>query len=165
MNFWQIIEAHVSRPLQVDSAAEQLEKALRKLPEPELREFCRRFDELMAEAYRWDLWGIAYLVNEGCGDDSFMDFRASLICLGQDTFEAALADAESLVNLPLEELQGLCDEGMLYAGPTAYEAIAGEQPPDPVAHPREPAGEPWDDSREALMARFPKAWAAIGWDD
>ena len=34
-------------------------------------------------AYTWEVWGAAYVVEDGCSDDCFRDFRAYLISLGQ----------------------------------------------------------------------------------
>ena len=39
----------------------------------------RQLDE---RAYTWDLWGAAYVIEDGCSDDCFRDFRAYLISLG-----------------------------------------------------------------------------------
>ncbi len=38
-------------------------------------------------AYRWPVWNAAYLIEGGCGDDGFMDFRDGLALLGRETFD------------------------------------------------------------------------------
>jgi len=51
----------------------------------------------MDEAYTWELWGVAYLINGGCSDYSFMDFRGSLIAMGKEIFDKEISDAESRI--------------------------------------------------------------------
>lgn len=55
--------------------------------------------ELMAESYRWELWGAAYLINGGCSDDGFDYFRGWLLGQGRATWQAALADPDSLASV------------------------------------------------------------------
>ena len=33
----------------------------------------------LAEAYRWDIWAIAFIINGGCSDDGFEYFRGWLV--------------------------------------------------------------------------------------
>lgn len=164
MNFWELISETVERPLSVEAASSSVVSALGALPPEEAAEFCREFDARMGRAYTWGLWGVAYLANGGCSDDTFMDFRASLILLGESIYEGAVQDPESLLALDPDEIQALFEEGALYIGSRACEAH-GIEPPMNESSPADPAGEPWDESREDLMARFPRAWSAYGWDE
>ena len=59
----------------------------------------RGFQEATARANHWDLWGAAYLIHGVVSDDMFWDVRAGLVALGQEAFEAALADADSLASV------------------------------------------------------------------
>ena len=163
MEFWALIAKNVSRPLSVEAACVSLADALRSLSSDEAVEFCRKFDENVGQAYTWDLWGVAYLANGGCGDDTFMDFRSSLVLLGQAIFEDAIRDPESLLELDAGELSELFEEGALYLGSTACEEKGVDAPAR--RGPTEPLGEPWEETREALMARFPKAWSVYGWEE
>lgn len=47
-------------------------------------------------AYTNELWAAAYIVQDGCSDDMFMDFRHWLIAQGETIFQAALHDPETL---------------------------------------------------------------------
>lgn len=47
-------------------------------------------------AYTNELWAAAYIVQGGCSDDMFMDFRHWLIAQGETIFQAALHDPETL---------------------------------------------------------------------
>jgi hypothetical protein len=61
--------------------------------------FCNHFDSADVGAYTRSLWGAAYVMHGGCSDDSFSDFRATLISHGRTIYDAALADTESLADL------------------------------------------------------------------
>jgi hypothetical protein len=86
----------------------------------------------------------------------FEDFRAELILCGRAAFEAALRDADSLVDLP-KAPRGV--EGLLSIPANVYEAKAGKPIPERdlvVPHPSEPAGEPWEETD--LPQRLPRFW-------
>jgi len=165
VDFWSVISGHCATPLNVANASERLEAALREMPGEEVLEFCRAFDEKMEESYIWELWGVAYLINGGCSDDSFLDFRASLIALGEQAFEAAKSDAESLLHFDRAQLTEMFEEGLLYCGPTAFEAVAGSQVDTGVERREQPAGAEWEETAASLSERFPKAWKIYGWDE
>jgi len=95
--FWDHIRA--TRRVDPEAHAERLTARLAKLPVPAILDFDRRWDAAMAESYRWDLWGAAYLINGGCSDDGFDYFRGWLILRGRDTFKAAVADPDSLADV------------------------------------------------------------------
>lgn len=163
MDFWKFIETHAMSAPSLEAACGALETALKNLSEPEVLEYCQAYDEAMDKAYTWELWGVAYLIQGGCSDDAFMDFRACLVACGQDIFEKAVADAESLMSIPGSNLSALFEEGLLYVGPTVYESMSGKAP-ERRASPTDPAGEPWEETREDLMRRFPKVWEQYGWE-
>ena len=52
---------------------------LSRLEVDEIVAFDRFFLERVNEAYRTDLWEVAYLMNDGCSDDGFDYFRGWLI--------------------------------------------------------------------------------------
>ena len=164
MDFWQFIESHTNQPLSIESTSESIETALRELDESEVLAYCQAFYEAMDRAYTWDLWGVAYLINGGCGDDTFMDFRSSLVALGQEAFDRATSDADSLLEIQELDHSELFEEGLLYVGPTVYESMSDKQL-SRAPSPDKPAGTEWSESREELMQRFPKAWAKYGWEE
>jgi hypothetical protein len=103
--FWSHIEA--SRRVDPDAHQERLAKRLSKLPVEEILDFDHWWDVAMAESYRWNLWGAAYLINGGCSDDGFDYFRGWLILQGRDVFEAAVKHPDSLCDVvePDEEYE------------------------------------------------------------
>src|ERR1700749_5073098 len=93
--FWRIIEeACRSDPSRADEWGERLQTALMKLTPDEIIAWDQIFEHLAARAYTVDLWGAAYLINGGASDDGFYYFRCWLICMGQDIYEAAVAEPD-----------------------------------------------------------------------
>ena len=45
-----------------------------QLPAAEIEAFDRLLYEKIDAAYRWSLWGAAYVINGGCSDDGFEYF-------------------------------------------------------------------------------------------
>lgn len=165
MNFWQIIEENVTNSLNISDANRQLETALITLPAEDIQAFCNEFIDKMNEAYTWDLWGVAYLINGGCSDDSFTDFRASLIALGKEIFETAIADAEILMTLETQQIHAMFNEGFSSIGNQAYKTVTGQPFLTNKIHQATPSGIEWDESAESLKIRFPNTWAVYGWPD
>ena len=138
-----------------DEQAEHLTRLLSALSSEEIYAFDRHFAKRRIEAYRWDLWGAAYLISGGCSDDGFEYFRCWLIGRGQAAFEAALNNPESVGDLVEDDEDALECGALLYAADEAYERVTGtEMPPTEITYPAEPAGEPWKE--EDLEQRFPK---------
>lgn len=128
--FWEVMETGLGRA----STAERLEALpdlLATFKGPEIRKFAALLDHKDAAAYRWPVWGLAYLLRGGCSDDAFDGFRAWLILQGRAVFEATIADPDGF-DAPLfqggsdgfESLASVCD--------LAYELRAGK----PMKHPK-----------------------------
>ena len=158
--FWEIIGiVHEASGGDFDIKEAALRKALESLSTENVIAFATHFDTCEAQAYRWDLWGAAYIVHGGCSDDSFQDFRASLICQGRDRFERVLKNPECLADAEFEGIAEKLDyEGFQYVPAAVYEEKTGENlPPSSVSQPADPAGEEWEE--DGLAEKFPKLWA------
>src|SRR5215471_9411707 len=95
--FWTLVEAAKAEATPaLSNQPEILRKKLEALPPREIVEFDRIFTQLHHDAYRWDLWAAAYIIEGGCSDDGFTDFRSWLISMGRDVYDAALRDPETL---------------------------------------------------------------------
>ena len=165
MDFWTIIERDSTKPFNVEAIAAKLESSLKKMPDSDVLEFCNEFDKKMNESYTWGLWGVAYLINGGCSDDSFMDFRSSLIASGRTVFETVISDPESLIALDKDHLLALFEEGFLYCGSSAYESLTGRQPERVVSPLESPTGQEWEETASSLRTGFPKVWEIYGWSE
>ena len=115
-------------------------------------------DDQMQRANRWDLWCAAYVMCGGCGDDGFEYFRAWLIGQGEDVFERAIEDPETLADLPVVDPMMECEfESLIYVAADVYEQQTGEDLYDHLPRDRsasETAGEPFDEATAAQ--RFPR---------
>lgn len=150
-----------------DGVADSLTKALGELTLEEIAGFGVQLDRLQAESYRWDLWGAAYLINDGVSDDGFDYFRGWLVAQGREIWEAALADPDSLADVVDEDLgdgfEGFEGEGMLSVALHAYESSGGSEADyweaveaGGVDTPDVPAGENFDFDDDAEMeSRYP----------
>jgi hypothetical protein len=177
--FWALIEesrrrARRKKPANGDeflaSQMETVPAVLRQLAPEELIAFARRFNGYRRLAYRWDLWGAAYWLHGGCGNDAFLDFRSSLIMLGKELFSQVLSDPDSLAELikrkdvpkclAIEGFQYLTSR--VYKEKTGYDAMP--ETPDKDDSPAKPKGRKFDFDDEAtmrkhyprLVAKFPE---------
>lgn len=170
---WDLVETardEVDDPADGDAVAEALVRILAAREPDVIEAFDVALAGVMAESYLTDLWGAAYLVNGGASDDGFDYFRGWLVAQGRDVFEAAVADPDSLAEVPAvrravgdgDELE--C-EAMLSVAWDAYSEATGEDLPD-AARPDLPGLDPmWDfDDEDAMREHLPRL-AALVYDD
>jgi hypothetical protein len=156
--FWRLIaETRREAGNDTEQQAELLEARLEELPAAEIAAFDRLRRRLDAEAYTWDLWGAAYVIEDGCSEDCFRMFRSYLISLGREPYEAGLRNPDSLASVVEDSETGNWESALDDAASEAYERVAGvELPGDDVELSGEPSGRPWDDDHEeALVERYP----------
>ena len=179
--FWSLIEAARAQTADAGqdsgkAVAAVLIDRLAATSELTIFEFEQHFETLHSALYRWDVWAAAYLINGGCSDDSFMDFRAALIAHGRDWYERAAQNPDALADHPevravaagessfalFEELvnyvashayEQLCGEGTdIEEFYEAYDAFTGTSEPEP-----EDMGEEFDfDDAAQMRARLPR---------
>ncbi|MER8031538.1 DUF4240 domain-containing protein [Streptomyces bauhiniae] len=162
--FWELIDA--TREAAEGDPEEQADLLVDRLLQydPDMvLDFARHFEARYNRAYRWDLWGAAFLLLGGASDDAFDYFRCWLIGQGREVFEGALHDPDSLADL-LDEFDEEMDgdgEELGYAADEAYERLTGVVAPDLgiAPAPAEPSGTPVDfDNDSALADRYPTLW-------
>jgi Protein of unknown function (DUF4240) len=157
-SFWAVIAgAREAAGGDTERKSELLEERLRQLPAQQIADFGRRWHRLDQRAYTWDIWGAAYVIDDGCSDDCFRDFRAYLISLGRQPYEAALRDPDALAPVVQDAETGDWENADNVA-PDAYEEVAGEDIPSGDSDVTgAPTGEPWDDEQQdELVRRFPR---------
>jgi len=151
--FWEIIRKSRRSASECDAHAEQLVTRLRKLEPQEIIDWDQHMRQRLVEAYRWDIWAVAFIINGGCSDDGFEYFRGWLVAQGKEFFETVLSNPEHAARRGREG-EAEC-EAMLYVAAEAYEAKTGQVLPDTdVDQPDEPAGVPWQE--EELEHLYPK---------
>ncbi len=153
--FWDLIEQSRHGAEDCDEQAGKLKILLTALQPDDIQSFDRLFWDRLFESYRWDLWAVAYIINGGCSDDSFGDFRAWLIARGKEVYEAALQNPETAAKgVKADEAE--C-EAITYAALYAYQEKTGEEMPVPELNfPEDPRGEPWTEAD--LPQLYPKLW-------
>ncbi|WP_112470813.1 DUF4240 domain-containing protein [Streptomyces triticisoli] len=163
-DFWELVDG--SREAAEGDPGEQADLLVERLLgcEPEVvLDFARHFEARYNRAYRWDLWGAAWVLLDGASDDAFDFFRCWLIGQGREVFEGALHDPDSLADLLDdfdEEIDGDGEE-LGYAADEAYEQLTGTVAPDLgiAPAPAEPEGTPFDFENDRVLAqRYPKLW-------
>ncbi len=165
--FWDIIAQSRSdfdpncRDGNMDSQVTRLRLILSELSVEEIGSFDNTFTKLFHDAYRWDLWAAGYIIEGGCGDDGFTDFRYWLISMGREVYDNAMTDVESLASVAFTPgIEVTRFEGFRFL---AREALRRMNASDNDAglmafeHPPSPAGNEWDDGD--LPRRFPKLTA------
>jgi hypothetical protein len=168
--FWDLIEASRQVSTDCEEQAETLTKLLAQRTPEDIIAFDEQLYERRLEAFRYDLWAVAYIIySGGCSNDHFDYFRGWLIAQGRAYFEAALAQAERAADRIADRIgaeEAPQCEDILYAAYEAYEQRTGEKLPMPAA-PRadailgEPAGQRWDE--EDLPRLYPELWQRFGW--
>ncbi|ARK03837.1 MULTISPECIES: DUF4240 domain-containing protein [Cellulosimicrobium] len=127
------------------------------------------------DAYAWPVWGAAYLVEGGCSDDGFRDFRDGLVLAGRAVLERTLADPDTLADHPV--VAAMADGGSPWFGFESLDSLVGDawsrasgeddeayyaarERTSSVRARNEPAGEQWDfDDDEENARRLPRLTA------
>ena len=159
-SFWEIVgRAKEEAGDDWESRPDTLKSLLLKLTPEEICQFDLDYHKKLIEAYRWDLWGAAYLINGGCSDDGFDYFRDFLISEGRQVYEAALKNPDSLAELG--DLEDAELESYRYVIYEAYEELTGKEMPfADIDYPDDPAGHSWEE--DDLEKMFPKLAAKYG---
>ena len=164
--FWRIIGQVRSASRDDQDFLRRMGARLDTLKPEELVEFNRHLLKMLAQSYSWELWGAAWLINDGCADDCFDYFLGWLISRGRQTFEKALEDPDALASLAAAKRAVVrAFEAFLQMPGETYEIKTGEEIPDTAY---EGAALPklenrWDFEDNAEMAkRYPKLFAKYG---
>lgn len=146
--------------------AERALELLMRLPAPHVAELARASWELMAVSYRHDLWAAAYHLNGGCSDDGFEYFRGWLIAQGREVFDRAVADPDTLADVPAvreaaNDGPELESEEMFGVAFLAYAELTGSAQP-PVTGRYPDLGPAWDfDDADRMRQRMPRLAALL----
>jgi hypothetical protein len=156
--FWRLTaDTRAAADNDTGRQSELLDARLRRLPAEQIAAFERIRRKLDRRAYTWEVWGAAYVVEDGCSDDCFRDFRAYLISLGRGPYETALRNPDALAST-VEDAETGDWENADDVAPDAYESVAGEDiSRDSSDLSGNPRGTPWDDDHaEQLVQRYPR---------
>lgn len=163
--FWASIQS--TRRRESDERVERLVAALAKRGEKEILAFAKWWFQFHQKAYSWKLWGAAYIMNGGCSDDGFIDFRSWLLLQGRAVYEAARKDPERLAKLRVELDEASCE---CYPAQEAFERATGTTASDAFytafnakygpGQPPPELGDGWDfDDETEMRKRYPRLTA------
>jgi hypothetical protein len=165
VQFWRLIEeARRETGGDCDQQVELLQKKLSLLSEDEIIAFAETMEELLNEAYTWELWAASSILNGGSSDDGFEYFRLWLIAQGEQVFSRALADPETLADYPGKFPEPVECEALGYIAEDAYEEKTGHEMPDYriPSLPLEPRGQRWEEGQEVQL--YPRLAARVGYE-
>jgi hypothetical protein len=156
--FWQLIEETRSAAgNDTGRQSELLKDRLTQLSPQAIVDFARIRAGLDRRAYTYDLWAAAYVIEDGCSDDCFRDFRGYLISLGRSAYENALQNADSLAPFVQDAENGDWENADNVA-PDAYSSVTGgDFPLDTSDLSGPPDGTPFNENDIAgLTSRYPR---------
>jgi hypothetical protein len=157
--FWRLIsETRSAADNDTGKQSELLKEGLTNLSPQAIVRFARIRQRMDERAFTWDIWGAASVIEDGCSDDCFRDFRGYVISLGQGAYENALANPDSLASVVQDAESGDWENADDVA-PDAYAGVTGGgdfplADSDPSGQPR---GTPFDENNTASLAlRYPR---------
>jgi hypothetical protein len=149
--FWAILEGcRAASGGDMDRMDQLIKVAISGMLSEDALAFYQIFQRMMDTAFTWPLWGAAYVLNGGCGDDSFSDFRASLISRGRTVFDKTIANPDSVADEDID-IESWFHEGFQYAIAEGVKANIGRRPNRVNSLPTSPAGLQW---AEATVHKF-----------
>ncbi|MGK5742277.1 DUF4240 domain-containing protein [Micromonospora sp. URMC 103] len=162
--FWQLIDqARAGGGGEAQAVAARAVALLAERDPAEIVGYAHHQRRVLAASHTVDLWGAAYLINGGASDDGFEYFRGWLMAQGRAVFAKAVADPDSLAELPQVRAAALSgeefeSEDMLAVPWEAYRRATATDLPadrDPVATPD--LNDFWDfDDEEEARRRLPR---------
>lgn len=151
--FWKIIDTSYKNAESIDDTVRALSVELENLAREELQSFQNHYESFIKNAYRWDLWGAAFVMNGGCSDDGFRYFLDWLISEGSITYQKALENPDNLSEVPKSEYAE--NESFAYVALEVYEKKGyGELDRDFSIELSMPMGDEWEE--DDLSSLFPR---------
>lgn len=129
--WWKLIEQSRKGAEDGDEQADALIQILADQLSPEEIVAIDTFlSERIRDAFRSDLWAVAYIMNGGCSDDGFDYFIGWLIMKGKKHYEAALANPEDAAKGVSPDDEPFENEAVYYAPSRAWAKKSGKSPDD-----------------------------------
>jgi uncharacterized protein DUF4240 len=125
--FWEIVNrVRDVSGLNFEKRVSALEVELAKLSPAEIQSFQEHYDTLILRSNHWDLIGAAYLMLVGgITDDRFRYFQDWLISEGEEVYNKALANPDTLADVHIET-RDLFLESYNYVALRVFKAKTGE---------------------------------------
>jgi hypothetical protein len=166
--YWESIDHAIVNTKGEREFLDHLTQNLENLSPKEIVGFRLRTDVLLTKSYNSELWCAAYIMNGGCSDDGFEYFRCWLISSGQEIFEAAMKNPDSISNYITEEKEYYELEEFWYVANNAFNNRTGKELYDYIDYDKFHQGEghyvgnefTWsEDDPESMKAICPRLYA------
>jgi Protein of unknown function (DUF4240) len=161
--FWSMIDtAPQAGGGDVEQQAALLKAELRRLPLTKVVGFHRVLEDLQAESFSVELWGAAEAIVDMVSEDHFFGFRGWLIAQGRGAYQTAVADPDSLADIPglhADEEMLPWGEAMWFVAAEVHEERTGGELPPEACWTTELIGSWWPYDQEELRRRYPRLWA------
>ncbi len=154
--FWEMIAKSKTDTTSVAEQIENLTSELETFAAPQIKRFQKILDEKLIELNHWDVWALAFLAQDGCSDDAFLEFRAWLLLQGQEIFRTSLNNIREVMESVPPGTQTEAG-GLLGAAAVAYEARTGKPLPFIKRKMSPVRGNPWEE--EELALRYPEVFS------
>jgi hypothetical protein len=162
--FWKMIEtAREAANGNIETQLELLVGSLSKESDEDIIRFDQILRDMIARAYRANLRDACDFINCWCSDEEFSDFRAWLVAQGEDIFERAIENPDSLVDtVDVKDRRFVMYESFTYVGSHAYERKNDKELPNASPQFAEHIGEYHERDEEELSQLFPALNAKLG---
>jgi Protein of unknown function (DUF4240) len=163
-DFWAVIgRATADRPASPAEVAKRAAADLATRDPEEIVAWGRHLDKVMVASGTQDLWAAAYLINGGCSEEGFDNFRGWLIAHGREAVARSVQSPDWLAEMPA--VRAAADNGAVFeahevlaVASEAYAQATGSALPEgerPATRPD--AADLWDfDNEEEMHRRLPK---------
>lgn len=164
--FWEIIapgdSSEVSGPIDdVSTRVEQITDRLAEFSASQIKVFDKLLWDVMQRLNHWDIWALAYLLQDGCSDDAFEAFRAWVILQGREAADLALS--KPLDFLDRVDASGALDGStLLHAAAIAFDRRTGKALRMAKRGPVQVQGTPWQEETVGETYRLLAAKIAAG---
>ena len=163
-DFWAVIDrATADRPASPAEVAKRAAAELATRDPAEIVAWGQHLSKVMAASGKEDLWAAAYLINGGCSDDGFDNFRGWLIAHGRTAVASAVREPDSLAEMAViraaaQNGAAFEAEEVLTVAADAYALATGtELPPSELPPTRPDPADLWDfDDEDEMQRRLPR---------
>jgi hypothetical protein len=125
-SYWAIVDSSLKATQDQEEQEQFLLSALKKLTPQEMIGFHLTTAHLLNETYTSEMWCAGHIMNTGCSDDGFEDFRCWVISRGRAVYYSAKADADTLVSEYTAGREEYAFELFGYVAMEAFEETTGE---------------------------------------
>ncbi len=163
--FWEIIDKSLKNSNDCDEQEIYLIKEISKLNKEDIIGFKLRLIELSNNIYTSHMWCAGYLMNGGCSDDAFEDFKNWVISKGKEVYYNAKNNPDTL-----EAIYNDDDyyefESLSYVANDAFEKVTGKNIYDylPTNIQSDIEFDWEEDEPETMEVICPKIFEKSGWE-